>query len=327
MNEERGKAMYLTLEQAARELDRTERQVRYLVKTGVLLPANQDTYKRDGGYRFSLEVIKEVKSKLEPEGISLRKAAEIVGITPQYLNSLALKGEIESKLVTIGNKKERRFQLKDCMSFIAHFKSRTHKSVSHFGEKLHLYKNDLRLFELVMYEGETVRIVKTEPVTILNPKGELVSPADSEDFTNSLKWPDKAYKTKKGFISFQVPMPRNAEHATYNILYQLIEGLGIKNVQIYERVDGDYFIRCRQGKLYIQRSHAELLKRYLVEGELTVLNEEESLLQSDIVSQYIHLPRDLYEKIEKIAKERSVSTQSQLIDTVVSGLNSFTSKD
>jgi hypothetical protein len=318
--------MYLTLEQAARELDRTERQVRYLVKTGILFPANQDTYKRDGGYRFSQEVVEEVKLKLEPEGISLRRAAEIVGITPQYLNSLALKGEIESELVMIGNKKERRFQIKDCMSFIEHFKRKTHKSVSHFGEKLHLYKSNLRLFELVIYEGEKVRIVKTEPVTFLNAKGELVSPAASKDFTTSRKWPDKAYKTKKGFITFQVPMPRNAEHTTYNILYQLIEGLGVKNVQIYERNDGDYYIRCRQGKLKIQRAHAELLKRYLVEGELAVLNEEESLLQSDIVSQYVHLPRNLYEKIEEIAKERSVSTQSQLIDTVVSGLNSF-SKD
>lgn len=319
--------MYLTLEQAARELDRTERQVRYLVKTGILLPANQDTYKRDGGYRFSKEVVEEVKIKLEPEGISLRKAAEIVGITPQYLNSLALKGEIDSELVMIGNKKERRFNMNDCINFSEQLKSRTHKSVSQFGEKLHLYNHDLRLFELITYEGETVRIVKTEPLTILNTKGELVSPAVPKDFTISSQWPDKPYKTKKGFITFQVPIPRHAEHSTYNILYQLIEGMGVKNVQIYERKDGDYFIRCRQGKLKIQKEHAELLKRYLVEGELTVINEEEALLQSDIVSQYIHLPRDLYEKIEKVAKERSVSNQSQLIDTVVSGLNSFTSKD
>lgn len=319
--------MYLTLEQAARELDRTERQVRYLVKTGILLPANQDTYKRDGGYRFSQEVVEKVKEKLKPEGISLRKAAEIVGITPQYLNSLALKGEIDSVLVMIGNKKERRFRMKDCLSFIEHFKSRTHKSVSQFGEKLHLYNHDLRLFELISYQGETVRIVKTEPVTFLNSKGELVSPATSEDFATSKKWPEKAYKTKKGFISLQVPMPRNTEHATYNIMYSLIEGMGVKNVQIFERKDGDYFIRCRQGKLNIQRQYAELLKRYLVEGELTVINEEETLLQSNIVSQYIHLPRELYEEIEKMAKERSVSTQSQLVETVICGLNSFNSKD
>jgi DNA-binding transcriptional MerR regulator len=318
--------MYLTLEQAARELDRTERQVRYLVKTGILLPANQDTYKRDGGYRFSQEVIEKVKEKLKPEGISLRKAAEIVGITPQYLNSLALKGEIDSVLVMIGNKKERRFQMKDCLGFIEHFKNRTHKSVSQYGEKLHLYNHDLRLFELITYQGETVRIVKTEPVTFLNTKGELVSPA-AVNVSPSLDWPEKAYKTKKGFIEFQVPMPRNAEHATYSILYKLIEGMGVKNVQIFERKDGDYFIRCRQGKLNIQRQYAELLKRYLVEGELTVINEEETLLQSNIVSQYIHLPRELYEEIEKIAKERSVSTQSQLVETVICGLNSFNSKD
>jgi hypothetical protein len=319
--------MYLTLAQTAKELDRTERQVRYLVKTSVLSPANQDTYKRDGGYRFSLEVVEQVKEQLKPEGISLRKAAEIVGVTPQYLNSLALKGDIESNLVKIGNKSERRFKSEDCLDFRNHIHKRTHGSIAQYGEKLHLFRNELRLFELISYNDEIVRVVKTEPVRFLKTDGTLIEPPSKDRLPLSDLWGEIPYKTKKGFISFRFPIPRNAEHSTYNILYKLIDGLGTKNVQVFERSDGDYFIRCRQGRLILQQKYVELLKRSVVEGELVQINEKEIELQSNIISQYIHLPRNFYDEIEEIAKKRSISTQKQLIETVVKGLDFYRSND
>lgn len=317
--------MYLTLSQAAKELDRTERQVRYLVKTGVLSPVNQDTYKRDGGYRFSLEVVEQIKDALKPEGISLRKAAEIVGVTPQYLNSFALKGTISSELVLIGNKKERRFQEKDCLEFRDKIQKRTHRSIARFGEKLRLFHHNLRLFEFISYEQEKIRVVKTEPVVFLKADGTLFHPSSDSDLPKIEQWEEQPYRTKKGFIAFRFPIPRNAEHMTYNLIYILIEGLGPKNIQVFEQNDGDYYVRCRQGKVLFKREHGELLRRYLVEGDLLFINDTEIELQASIVSQYIHLPRELFEEIEKLARTRSISTQQQLVETVTRGLNSFRS--
>jgi DNA-binding transcriptional MerR regulator len=314
--------MYLTLSQTANELERTERQVRYLVKTGVLPPVNLDTFKRDGGYRFSQEVVEQLKEKLRPEGIPLRKAAEIVGITPQYLNSLALNGEIESQLIMIGNKKERRFTKEDCEAFRSKIRIKTHKSIAKFGEKLDLY-NHIRLFNLIVYNEENVRVVKTKPITLLKSDGTLVQPPLKEDIPFSDEWEEKPYKTKKGFVTFKLPIPRNAEHTTYDILYKLIGGLGPKNIQVFEQDDGDYFIRCRQGKISLPQDYTELLKRYLVEGELSLTNENKVALQSNIVTQYIHLSRDLYETIENLANERNISTHGQLIDIIARGLNSL----
>lgn len=317
--------MYLTLLQAAEELDRTERQVRYLVKTGVLVPVNQDTYKRDGGYRFSKEVVDQTKEKLIPEGISLRKAASIVGITPQYLNTLAMNGQINSQLVLIGNKKERRFNEDDCLNFKIQLSKRTHKKIAHYGEKLHLFRNDIRLFDLIDYKGDQVRIVKTEPITLLKIDGTLVHLLSTEGLATSEEWAHKPYKTKKGFITFRFPIPRNPEHLTYNILFNLIEGLGPKNVQVFEQSEGDYYIRCRQGKLFIQPEFIDVLNRYVVEGELSKIGEDKIELQSDIISQYIHLPRELYIEVEQLAQQQSISAQKQLIEIVVRGLKSFQS--
>lgn len=319
--------MYLTLSQTANELDRSERQVRYLVKTGVLTPVNQDTYKRDGGYRFSLEIVEQAKENLKPEGISLRKAAEIVGVTPQYLNSLALNGDIDSRLIKIGNKKERRFKEEDCLAFRKVIRKKTHKSVAGFGEKLQLYSNKLRLFDLISLNEKTVRIIKTDPVTFLTSEGTLIQPSSRDVLPESSGWPEKAYKTKKGFITFRFPIPRNAEHTTYNVLYKLIEELGPKNIQVFEQSEGDYFIRCRQKKISLQSKDTELLQRYVVEGEILPISDNEVELQSNIVSQYIHLPRELYGEIEKLANERSISLQKQLIETIMRGISSFQKAD
>ncbi|OIJ09398.1 hypothetical protein BKP35_16200 [Anaerobacillus arseniciselenatis] len=317
--------MYLTLLQAANELDRTERQVRYLVKTGIILPINQDTYKRDGGYRFSQDEVERIKEMLKPEGISLRKAAEIVGVTPQYLNSLALKGEIDSDLVLIGNKKERRFKKEECIKFRSQLKVRTHSSVAQFGDKLHLYNHNLRLFDLFSYKDELIRVVKTEPIVFLKTDGTLIHPCFEEFVQWSSSWPEKPYRTKKGFVSFRLPIPRNPEHLTYNILFNLIEELGVKNVQVFEQNDGDYFIRCRQGKISLQQECFNLLKRYLVEGEINKISDDIVELQSSMISQYIHLPRELYTEIEKLASEHSVSIQEQLNEIIVRGVKSFRS--
>jgi hypothetical protein len=268
----------------------------------------------------------EVKEKLTPEGISLRQAADIVGITPQYLNKLALDGEIKSNLVVIGNKKERRFQKEDCVKFKSFMRKKTHKSISRFGEKLPLYKNNLRLFELIMYNDEVVRIVKTQPITFLKTDGTLHVPLSRNEIPISSEWPEKPYKTKKGFITFRFPIPRNAEHTTYNIIYELIYKLGPSNIQVFEQQAGDYLIRCRQGKVQLKEEHAGVLKRHVVDGEILYTTDGVEL-QSNIVSEYLHLPRELYYEIEKLADKRSVSTQEQIMETIIKGLETFRSDD
>lgn len=314
--------MYLTLSQTSKELERTERQVSYLIKTKVLLPANQDTYKRDGGYRFTEEEVQRVKGIIKVEGLSLRAAAQLVGITPQYLNSLALKEKIKSELVVIGHKKERRFQVKDCLELKTQLGTVTHKSLAKYGEKLQLYRNHVRLFEPISYKDELVRVVKTNPLTLLKTDGSMIQPIANELTTYSEIWPELPYKTKKGFITFRIPIPRNSEHATYDALYELIEGLGPKNVQVFEQVEGDYFVRCRQGKFPLNRASYNLLHRYISKGKLHYSNSE-AILKSEMISQTIHLPDELYEEIEKMSKKRSISTQELLIQTVVQGLKSL----
>jgi DNA helicase TIP49 (TBP-interacting protein) len=72
----------------------------------------------------------------------------------------------------------------------------------------------------------------------------------------------------------------------------------------------------------LRRERYDLLQRYIIEGKLHFSNTE-AILKSEIISQTIHLPSELFDEIDKMAKKRSVSTQEQLILTVVQGLKSL----
>jgi len=302
--------MYYTLKEVASILGKSERQIKYMIKNGIIRPVNKDTYRRDGGYRFSKEHILEVQQKISPSGIKLKEAAAIVGITPQYLSKLSLEGFVESQLVEIGKRTERRFKLEDLHKLKDYLKQNKYNQYQEFGKRLHLFKNNHRLFELVNYKGQPSRIISTYPLMLLTPNG---SKNTVEQNFHCSSWPEKPYITKKGFISLEIPIPNNPEHPTYNIIYKLIEGLGEKNVQIYERETGDYYIRVRQGKLYLPKDEYDFLKRYVVDGKVERNDDGEVILSTGIVSQYVHMPEKTYMKLTEYAEENNLNVQDCIV--------------
>lgn len=314
--------MYLSLKQTAVELGKTERQVRYLINENLISPVNPDTYRRDGGYRFAIHEVQRVKENFNQEGLSLRNASKLIGITPQYLSRLAIEGKIASKLVQVGNRMERYFSTESCNDLQSQIKIKSSKKVAHFGKKLALYHNNRRIFELIKHANELVRVINTEPITLLKMDGTTISNIDDLDIRQSAAWPDVPYNTKKGFIEFKLSIPRSAEHHTYDALYTLIRELGPRNIQVFEQKDGDFYLRCRQGKINLPSEYFNILKRYLIKGDVIEVEGQVKFI-SDFTSQYIHLPNELHKSVEKVAVQNSKSIQEQLIELIELGMNSI----
>jgi len=303
--------MYYTMKDAADTLGRTERQTKYLIKNGVLNPVNKDTYRRDGGYRFSREHVWEVKQKLSPSGLKLKEAAALVGITPQYLSKLSLEGVVNSRLVKIGKRTERRFNKEDLMELKKTLEENPSKNLQKFGKKIHVFKGNSRLFEKVSYNGQPARIISTAPLTLLIHNGSKIT---VEQNFNCNEWPEKSYVTKKGFVILEIPIPHNPEHPAYDAIYKLIEGLGEKNIQIFERETGDYFVRLRQGKLNLSKEEFYFLKRYVIDGKIDMVEDGVVQFSTGTVSQYVHIPEETYIKLEKYASERDSNIQDCIIE-------------
>ncbi len=297
--------MYLTLEEVAKKLNKTRQQIQYLIKTNVAQPVNKDTYRRDRGYRFSIEEVNRLIERFSHNGLSLKEAARIVGVSPQYLNKLAKENVIKSRMITFGQRPERYFTLEDCEAL----KNKLQQNIcskrnKEYGIKLPLYQQGIRLFQPINIEGKKGRVINTSPLTILLGKEILegIQPGTIKD----RDWIKKPYITKKGFTEFRIPIPQTSEHQVYEMFYTMIEQLGEKNIQFYETQDGDYHIRCRKGKLILSNSQFDLLNRFIVKGKL---HKEGNLvkIQTDYEQIYIELPSGLFHQIKSTAKDSTIS--------------------
>lgn len=304
--------MYITVEKLSKELNKSIRQIQYMVKNGVAIPVNLDTHRRDGGYRFSVTEIQRLKKIYNRDDLSLKEASKIVGVTPQYLNQLAIENKISSEMVLIGNREERRFEEKNCHILRDDLNSKSHsKRHIKYGEKLVIFKNGVRLFQQVEHEGARSRVIKTNPLILLTENGTLVD--NIVNIEPELEWPVKPYITKKGFIEYLIPIPRSFDHPIYELFYTMIEQVGPKNIQFFETNESDYYVRCRQTNLEIKKSQFNLLQRFLVKGKMYIKGDK-IILSTDIEQIYIDLPTTLLSTLKVEAINKNISLSSLILE-------------
>lgn len=288
--------MYYSLEQICKRLHKNERQIRYMVNQGRLHPVNQDTYRRDGGYRFSEEEIQRVEQMLDLPGLTVKEASRELEITPQYLLQFVSKGTIESEVKWIGKKKRRFFQKEEINRFKSQIKEGDHaKRTGEYGVRLPFISREVRIFEECLHDGLHARIVGLEPIKLLKENGETIELEETE--FQSTDWPDHPYIRTKGHVEFEIPIPRHPQHPVYKLLYHIIEQLGVKNVQIYETELGDYHVRCRLGAIHASHKEYKLLQKYITSGEMSY---DEGIVQflSSEITKTITVPRSVWERLE-----------------------------
>lgn len=309
--------MYLSVKELADFLDKTERQILYMVNQGVANPINSDTYRSDGGFRFTQEEADRLKSMYKNDKLTLSEAAEFIGITPQYLNQLAIEKKISSQLIKIGKLHKRLFEPKDCIELKEELDEKKGTRRTKYGIKLATYVNGVRLFEVIRHNGQKARVVRTSPVHLLMENGEILVVKEPQH--QSAKWPQKFYVRKKGFVDFKIPIPRSLEHQTYDTLYKMIEELGEKNIQIYETKSGDYYVKCRQGDFSGDADDFELLNMNLKTGKVHY-EDKIIYLKTNYISKTINIPDHLFSKLKVSAKGEGISLEEKIIRTLEENL-------
>jgi len=276
--------VYIPLIQVATRLNISPRSVKNMVSQGIIQPVNPDTYRRDGGYKFLEEDVKKLIQQ-QLNKLSLRKAAALIGITPQYLNQLAKSKEkwIDSEVTTEGKQKRRWFKEEDCRLLMQKMANKELNSTIRYGRKLNPYKNEIRLFEPHQFDGQMLLVINTDPLQVIDSTGELTN-ADKEKIV-SLPWPESKYQVKKGTVEISFAIPRRPEHPLYRTLYRMIESLGPKNTKIYETSEGNYFVRCRQGKIRGTEEDYKIISKNTLNG------------QSEFDGQYITLTTNAVAKL------------------------------
>jgi hypothetical protein len=294
--------MYLTINQVSDRLEKTPRQIYYMVKSNQLNPINFDSYRRDGGYKFSAAEVEEVEKHLKNRGLSLNKASSLIGISLQYLNSLALKGEINSKIYLDGKKKTRYFTKEDCMTLKKKISTEElHRNT--FGKKIKLFYDGYRLFGLV--EGE--RIINPHPLVTMKENGDVTEKHSLMKGEMFKDWPKKKYSRTKGFIQFQFTLPRHPQHPIFEVFYDLFSAAGPKNIKVFQTNVHDFIVICRELTLVLSDAQHQLIARYLVDGELDK-SEGKTVLKPVSKEVVIKLTDKNQKKLTAIREDQNLSS-------------------
>ncbi|KGP72362.1 MerR family transcriptional regulator [Pontibacillus yanchengensis] len=306
--------MYYSIDYVANVLGKSKRQVQYLVQQGLTEPINLDTYRRDGGYRFSEEEVRRLRDVFKLPGISVKEAARQLEMTPQYLMQFIREGQINSEIVTIGNRRRRWFHQEEIERFKNFLSQRAQaKRMGEYGRKIRLISREVHIFDEVLVQGSMARVVSVEPLQVLTANGEFVQ-IDHVD-GNSSNLQDHPYIRTRGFVEFQIPIPRHYQHPVYQLLFQLLHQLGEKNIQIFEQEFGDYYVRCRLGQVHLAEREIKLLQRSIIKGDMQIENQTVTF-QSNEVQKTLYLPKDLLKQYDDIAEQEKVQVEEILLEAL-----------
>jgi len=297
---------YLSQDELAVLLDKPSRKIKQWVEMGMAAPVNPDTYRSDGGYRFSEEEYARLKLLFGPDMLSLSDAAKLIGISKQYLTTLAKADppEISSQLINYGKQPRRIFRRADCESLKAALRMREgtqYKRES--GYELSLYGNNVRLFDTFTLQNQRVLVISVDPVKLLSENEYIIEPTRSIPISRPCA--DLPYEKRTGTIIFNIPKLTNVNDKIYAILSKMVEYLGTKNIRVFDRGDV-YVVRCRKSQFQGNYEEAAVLKKYKVEGYLHVSGNTIEL-DGAVVTKRTNISKSLFHKIEEIANTTNQS--------------------
>lgn len=290
---------YMSQSEIAQKLNKSKNTISLWVKNGVITPVNPGTYRSDGGYRFDVEEYERICKIFTGDMLSLTDAAKEVGISPQYLSTLATAHppQIPSQLVQFGKQKRRVFRRADCRALrevlAAKGSTQYYKEVG--GLRLKLFKDHVRLFASFTYKGQKAVVVKVDPIRILTSVGYVnLSDVELLPFSNELV--DVPYeRDRRGFMFFTFPKSENPDSPIYDMLYHLIEAMGQRNIAIFER-ETEFYVRSRLGTFRGDYTEFKLLDQYKVESGLSY-HEGFIVLEGESIVKATTYQRTIYDRV------------------------------
>jgi len=178
---------------------------------------------------------------------------------------------------------------------------------------LPIHSDGFRLFKHITLDNQKCVIVNTDPLSVLNEKGETVY-INSIDI-NIERWIDKPYVTKKGFVEFQIPIPKYVDHPVYCLFYTLIKQIGPKNIQFYETPLGDYYIRSRQSKIHISDDQYYLLQKFILKGRIEK-TKDFIFLSSGLDQVLLDIPYYTHQKLSTLAYKKQQSVNDLFLNII-----------
>jgi hypothetical protein len=302
---------YISQKELAKKLKKSTRTIGLWVEKGMAQPVNPDTYKSDGGYRFTEKEFERLQQIFDQ--LFLSDAAKIIGISPQYLGTLAKANppEIPSQIIEYGKQKRRVFRRSDCLAFK---EARENSQISReSGRELTLYQKNLRLFDSFVIHNQKVVAIDVNPIRLLSEKGYIIESIDSY-LPASVPCLDLPYEKHVGSLTFSFPKTKDVYSKQYELISRMIQYLGTKNMRVFEK-DDEYYVRTRIGRFKGSAEDLHFLNQHKLEGYLSIEGEFIEL-SSSVITKRTNYSKTVYDKILELS-QKSNNNFDHIVDVLL----------
>ncbi|WP_026701702.1 helix-turn-helix domain-containing protein [Salibacterium aidingense] len=290
---------FMTVQQVQEAAKKSRATIYRWIAEDKLHPINEETRSIDGGYLFDTREVEDLLKRVELRGLTLREAADVIGVTPQYVSKLRQNGTIQAHDTYIGKQHRLVFSRAECER-VRQLLGNQETSASDIGTKLKPYHQGHRLFAPVSLNGKTGRIIQVRPVRVLWEHGQSTLP--SKDFESQDNWPERPYSRRKGHAVFQFPMPRSGNHVLYDLLYRMMHDIGPSNMQVLDDHQGNYKMRIRSSSFTGTEADFSLLLSGLIEGDVE-WKQERIAIHSDAIPVTTYFSKQELDALHSLKRE------------------------
>ncbi|WP_338022316.1 helix-turn-helix domain-containing protein [Bacillus manliponensis] len=302
--------VYYSFQEVCNLLDKTRSQVSYLISNGRINPANPNTWRGDGGYRFEKKEIndylEEVKSKEKPL-LTLSEAAKYLGRSKSFIQQAVNKGILPFEEIRNKKRNTKLYNRKELDKIKQNLSDNVRKSTG-----IPVCLNNLVLFDLQEIENQQFRIIDVEKRIGITDSGDYIEipmHIQSKDISN------KSYSTVPGSVIFIFPYHESYRSNILDTIFYLIKYVGSSNIKLWH-LEEELKIQVRLVSIPYDYNIFRILMTFITEGE--VLHKDKNITFTiGKMNLHIRVPVSIMEKIEKDKETMFLKSKSEVVEHII----------
>lgn len=318
----------VTTKEAADLMGVTVQTILKKEKEGLIECVYKDNWKQFGSKIFYLEDIERLMNTDEVNGLSTKKAAEILNVAPSTIFTYIKSGKLTATMVEKRGKQVYVIDEEELKKFQLNYEKSTIKERKTFITKIQ--DIDIYLYQLLTHQhtGKKARVIEINGTDgkVLTEDEEIFSLLTYKEHDYSLE-PFKKHTviTKRGYLSFTFKKPQLFNSITFNLINLFYKELGVTNMRLTTTQDS---IRLEIKPFVLQveplqfQEEIKYLHSHMMSGSI-LPHVEGIYFKSKVEPLTFHADHDFKQKVIQMAAESGMGQEEFLLQAVKSYIEKF----
>ncbi|WJE55572.1 DNA-binding protein (plasmid) [Bacillus cereus] len=298
--------------------------VNNLMKQGLLVPINKDTWRLDGSFLFKREDVEAIKKEREIEGLTLYQASKKYDVSTYQLEKWLEEGQLTATIQEHRNR-ETKFIKEEELCQLVHRFDQTNA--------LYTYskKYNTVLFQRYIQGNKIARVIsipKRGDIMLIDEFGSefTLKEAKKLGFVPAYELSDKPRSHHQRFVKFRLPKSDQLRNSSFQLIDLILQYVSPRNLKVSEE-EGFWYFDVRQSLIELpmgmQLEWIDSLTPYLIEGKLVKRVNNSVYIDSSSVTKPVTMSSKEYQAINKIVEETNSTIEEFIAIAIREKINQY----